>query len=293
MSTPNPDHDPDWQVKWRAAQFRVESVGRQDNISDMWTELEKRFVTLEDYHVAIIDRIRSEFPDVRLDEDFFPFDPTMSPEDVRTKWGVFRQTFQKIAWESSVRERGRHRQPEGLSVFAEPIAAGAERLIQCVRWGGLHGRRMGISETVAIRELYATEAHVCFISAPSVTCGTYPAVDDIHGRVQLPTVYFRTQLADRYAPDQVRWYHYQSADGSFEHVWFFRQARLDWQPAREERFLWRRKNVPGDWFVRTQSSSSDKHFESVPRIIGESILASVGDLPIVDLPDFRGDFGGC
>jgi hypothetical protein len=288
MSTPNPEYDPDWQIKWRAAKFRVDTVGHSDNVSDMWTELEKRFPSLEEYHAAIIDRIHRDFPAAKPANDIFPFDPTMSPEDIRTKWIAIQETLKRKEWAAKVRDRERHGQPNGFPVFANPLAPGGTRVVQRIHWGGLHGRRMGVSKTIAICEFYETEAHICFLSAASVVSGTDPAVDDTTGRVQLPSVYFNAELADRYSPDQVRWYYYQIGDDFFDHVWFFRRANLEWQPARTERFLWRRREIPGDWFVRMDTSSNDHHFRSVPRIIGEAVLFDRdANLPIVELPDLR------
>lgn len=289
MSTPNPEYDPDWRIKRRAAQLRVESIGGQDNISDMFSELEKQFTTLEGYHAEILKRIRREFPDEMLSEETFPFDPAMSPDDLRAKWRAIRTASERRQWKSSVRNRKRHGQPDGLSVFADPVPADCERTIQRIRWGGRDGRRMGISETIAVCDLNAAEAHVCFLTAPSVVRGTPPESDDMQGTVRLPSIYFSTALADRYGPDRVTWYHYVTGDGSLANAWFFRRATLEWMPSRTNGFLWRRQDVPGDWFTRAESSSNDYHFRSVPRVIGEAVmLDSDSNLPIVELPDFRG-----
>ena len=297
MPTPNPEYDPQWETKWRAAKFRVDAVGRNDNIHDMWTELEKRFSTIEEYHAELVKRLQLNFSDhAHVVEELFPLDPAWSPADMRAQYKVVSRELDYRSWIALVRKRDRHRQPDGLTAFADPLRIGCDRRIERVRWGGLWGRAMSSSEAIVISELSPTEAHVCFLS-PSVR-GTFPNISsDEAGYVQLPTVYYREVLAARYRPEQVTWYHYVTT-GGFEtnrsslpfdaesHWWQFRRAQFVWEPTRRRRFLWIRREYAANFFCRCESWQSDKHYTSVPRSIGEAVLRYDDDtLPIVELPD--------
>jgi hypothetical protein len=290
MSTPNPEYDPNWEIKWRAAQFRVEAIGRQDNLDDMFEGLNKQYKTLEELYAVILDRLRRQFPNEDVDA-LISFDSAATPDDIYVKARRVREKVMQLQWERDVRDRKRHTQPDDLLVFAEDTVK-YHREIQRVRWGGQDGRKFGISETICIKECSPTEAHVCFVSAPSVVRGTDPAIDDLGSVVRLPSAYFHEVLANQYGPEQVAWYYYQTNSG-YPDSWFFRRASLQWWPKRTERFLWWRHEIPGDWFVRTESSSNDYHFGSVPRVIGEAVVLSTDDeLPIIELPDFKGAVNG-
>lgn len=303
MPTPNPEYDPQWETKWRAAKFRVDAVGRNDNVHDMWTELEKRYPTLEEYHAALVERLRLNFPHVHEHtvEELFPFpldtaDTACSPTSLRAQYAVVFRELQRREWSALVRKRVHHHQPPNLTAFADPPRTGCERHIERVRWGGLWGRVTSPSETIVISELSPTEAHVCFLS-PSAR-GTSPNFSsDDEGYVQLPTVYYREVLADRYRPEQVTWYHYVTTGGfeanrnelpfdPWRHLWEFRQAQFVWEPTRRQRFLWIRRECVADFFHRRESWRCDERYASVPRSIGEAVLRYDDDtLPIVELPD--------
>lgn len=298
MPIPNPEYDPQWETKWRAARLRVDAVGRNDNLHDMWTELEKRYPTLEEYHGALVERLRLNFPDVHEHtvEELFPLGAACSPTTLRAQYAVIFRELQRREWSALVCERVHHHQPPNLTALVDPLSSGCERRVERVRWGGLWGRAMSPSETIAVSELSPTDAHVCFLS-PSVR-GTHPSpTDDQEGYVQLPTAYYRAVLADRYRPEQVTWYYYVTT-GGFEanrsslpfdaesHWWNFRRAQLAWEPTRRKRFLWLRREYAADFFIRRESWQDDSRYTSVPRSIGEAVLRyEDGTLPIVALPD--------
>uniref|UniRef100_E6PJB2 Uncharacterized protein n=1 Tax=mine drainage metagenome TaxID=410659 RepID=E6PJB2_9ZZZZ len=263
----------------------------------MWSELEKRYPTIEEYYVALVERLQLNFLDhAHAVEELFPLDPACSPADMRAQSNAVLRELQRRDWVALVRKRKHHCQPPELAAFADPLPAGVERRVERVRWGGLWGRATSPSETIAISELSLTDAHVCFLS-PSVR-GTSPNFSsDDEGYVQLPTVYYREVLADRYRPEQVTWYHYVTTGGfeanrydlpfdPWQHVSEFRRAQFVWEPTRRKRFLWIRRERVADYFLRRESWRCDQRYGSVPRAIGEAVLWYEDDtLPIVALPD--------
>lgn len=107
------------------------------------------------------------------------------------------------------------------------------------------------------------EAHVCFINAEGVIRGTSPTNDGEF----LATAYYREALADWCKPRNVRWYIY------------------DYWPSTGISTLllyavvWRQNR-----FVRSEAPWPDTFYESVPRIIGCSMLATENpDTPVRDL----------
>ena len=295
--TPNPEYDPQWETKWLAAKCRVDAIGRDDNVRDMWTELEKRYPTTEEYHAELVNRLQFNFPDhAHAVEELFPLDPACSPADLRAQSNAVLRELQHCDWVALVRKRNHHHQPPELTAFADPLRPGCKRRIERLRWGGLWGRVMSPSETIAILEMSPTEAHVCFLS-PGAR-GTFPNISSDHeGYAQLPTVYYRAVLADRFQPEQVTWYHYVTTGGfevnrddlpfdPWQHLWEFRRAQFVWEPTRRKRFLWMRRERAADYFLRRESWQCDQRYGSVPRVIGEAVLWYDDDtLPIVALPD--------
>ncbi len=294
-ATSNPEYNPDWEATWLAAKKRFDTVGGDENSRDMWNQLDRRFETLEEYHAALLDRLRENCDNqAHTTSELFPFDALLTPEAMRAKFAEARYVMERCEWETMVKSHKRYGQPPTLSAFATPLRSGAELRIERLKWGGLWGRTSSPSEALAVSELSADEAHVCFLS-PAIR-GTHPSLSDDHeGYVQLPTAYYREVLADLYRPDQVTWYHYHSSD-NFEHnranlssdsdFWQFRRARLAWEPTQQSRFLWIQREYLADFFYRPESWSNDYHYTSVPRVIGEAVLRyDDATVPIVELAD--------
>ena len=297
MPIPNPEYDPQWETKWLAAKCRVDAIGRNDNVRDMWSELEKRYPTIEEYHAELVNRLQFNYPDhAHAVEELFPLDTACSPVDMRAQYKVVSRELDYRSWTALVHKRERHQQPPELAAFADPLPTGVERRVERVRWSACCGRELRASETLVVTERSPAEAHVCFLS-PGVRGMSPHCSSDDEGYAQLPTAYYHAMLADRYRPEQVTWYHYVTTGGfaanrsdlpfdPWQHLCQFRRAQFVWEPTRRQRFLWIRREYAADFFHRRESWQSDKHYTSVPRSIGEAVLRYDDDtLLIVELPD--------
>ena len=290
MSTPNPRYDANWRIKWQAARLRVEALGSAGAVREMWELLDLQYPTLEAYHGGLSRRLAYLIPAARVAE-LFPFDASLSAVELRRRAD---ELWRRLSREAETAERVMdvlshpwHAQPEDLEAFSDPLEPSRYREVQRVNWGGLWGRKSGPSSTIAIAELWPSEAHICFLNDASVVRNTFPSTADTEGRATLQTRYYETVLASRYPPESVSWYQYLSGAGTMGRAWLFRRSALEWMPTRRRRFLGITLSTElADYYFRSESANSDDHFSSVPSVIGHAVLlANDINLLAIDLPN--------
>lgn len=217
LSTPNPRYNVSWRIKWQAARLRVEALGTDEAVREMWELLDRQYPTLEAYHAELSRRLAYLIPSAHVAQ-LFPFNASLGPTELRLRadelWRRLSRETETAERVMNVLSQPWHAQPENLEAFSDPLKQSRNREVQRLNWGGLWGRHGSPSSTIAIAELWPSEAHICFLNDASVVRGTFPSIADTKGRATLQTRYFETALASRYSPESVSWYQYLSGVGS-------------------------------------------------------------------------------